>query len=126
MPLTQAGRDFIAQAIVNDSPTFFANANAHIGVGNGSAAFAAAQTDLQGVSKLRKPMQSGYPQRTGNVLTFRALFETGEANFQWQEWGLFNAAASGVMLNRQVGYLGEKTSAAAWQLTVTLTVDIGS
>lgn len=126
MPLTNAGRNFLAQAAINDSPTFFTNANARIGVGNGDDAFDAAQTDLQGASKIRKGMETTYPLRTDNVLIFRSVFASDEANFDWEEWGVFNAASDGVMLNRRVHELGTKTSAAVWQLTVTLTVNIGS
>ncbi|MFN3656839.1 MAG: hypothetical protein ACK4UO_06265 [Pseudolabrys sp.] len=127
MPLTEAGRDFIASAIINDSPTFFTNANARLGAGDSTAAFDAADTDLQAASnKLRKAMEATYPQRTGNVLTFRSLFGTSEGNFNWNEWGLFNAGSGGVMLNRKVENLGTKASTQSWQLTVDLTVAIGA
>lgn len=122
MALTNAGRDVIAALLVGDSATVYNNANAYIGVGNGNGAFAATQTDLQGASKLRKGMQAPYPQRVGNVLTHRAVFGTSEANFAWEEWGVFNAAAAGDMLNRKVEALGTKTSAQSWQITTTLTV----
>ncbi len=123
MALSNAGRDLIAALVVGESVTAFNAANAYIGVGNGTAAFSAAQTDLQGASKLRKAMEAGYPQRAGNVLTYRAVFGTSEANFAWEEWGLFNAASSGTMLNRKVEALGTKTSAQSWQITTTLTVN---
>lgn len=127
MPLTEAGRDFLAQALINDSPTFFDNANAYIAVGDDNTAFAAGQTDLQATTnKLRRAMEATYPQRTDNVLTFRSVFGTGDANWRWEEWGLFNAAAAGVMLNRVVEFLGEKTNAATWQLTTEITIEIGS
>lgn len=124
MPLTNAGRDFLAQAAVNDSsPTFFTNANAHIGVGDSSTAFNASHTDLQAASnKLRKAMDATYPQRSANVLTFKSTFTTSDANFAWEEWGIFNASSSGVMLNRKAESLGTKTSAQTWAITCTLTV----
>jgi hypothetical protein len=124
MALTNAGRDFIAQAIVNaSSPVFFDNAAAHIGVGDSSSAFSAAHTDLQAASnKLRKGMDSTYPTRSSNVLTFRSTFSTAEANFAWNEWAVFNASSSGAMLTRKVESLGTKTSAQSWQMTATLTV----
>lgn len=126
MGLTNAGRDFIASAIVNDGPpTFFTNANAHIGVGNDNTAYNASQTDLLGTD-FRQGMESSYPQRSDNVLTFRALFDTGDANFAWEEWGVFNADTGGTMLNRVAESLGTKTSAQSWQMTVEITVGIGS
>lgn len=127
MPLTNSGRDAIAQAIVGDSFTAFDNANATIGAGDSNTAFAAAQTDLQASSnKVRKVMEVGYPQRVANVLTFRALFGTGDANWQWNEWGIFNAATDGTMFNRKVEDLGSKTSAQSWLITCDLTINIGT
>lgn len=123
MALTNAGRDLISQAIVGEAFTAFDAANSYIGVGDSATAFAAAQTDLQATSnKLRKAMEAAYPTRATNVLTFRSLFGTSEANFAWNEWGVFNAAAAGTMLNRKVESLGTKTSAQSWQLTVSLTM----
>jgi hypothetical protein len=96
-------------------------------VGDSTTPFAANQTDLQAaVNKLRKGMEATYPQRTNNVLTFRAAFGTSEANFAWEEWGVFNAASSGVMLNRKVESLGTKQNTQSWEITVTLTLDHGA
>lgn len=127
MSLTNAGRDFIAAAIMNDGPPDFFDSGAYIGVGDSTDAFDAADTDLQASSnKLRKAMEATYPSRAGNVLTFRSLFGTGDANWHWQEWAVFNAAAAGVMLNRKVEDLGTKASSQSWLLTTTITVTIGS
>jgi hypothetical protein len=123
MPMTNAGRNHIAQTLIGEAVTAFNEANAHLGVGDSAAAFDATQTDLQAATnKLRKAVSAGYPTRAANVLTFRSLFGTSEANWVWAEWAAFNAAAAGVMLNRKVEALGTKTSAQSWQLTVELTV----
>lgn len=123
MPLTNAGRDVIAAMLIGEVTTDFNNANAHIGVGDSTTAFAVAQTDLQAATnKLRKAMDATYPTRAANVLTFRSTFGTTEANFAWAEWGVFNAASAGAMLNRKVESLGTKASTQSWQLTVTNTV----
>lgn len=125
MPLVNAGRNLLAQCVVNDSPTFLDNANAHLAVGDSDTAHAVGQTDLQAATnKLRKGMEATYPQRTDNVLTFRSVFGTAEANFAWKEWALFNAAATGSMLNRKVEDMGVKTNHGTWQLTVTVTLNI--
>ena len=124
MALTDAGATFIANAIINNGPpTFFNNSNANIGVGDSATAFAVGQTDLQAATnKLRKGMEATYPQISTNVVTFRSLFGTAEANFAWNEWAVFNAAAAGTMLQRLVEALGTKTSAQSWQMTVDITV----
>jgi hypothetical protein len=111
--------------------TYFNNANAAIGVGDSNTAAAATQTDLQSASnKPRVGMDATYPVHTdgtasGNAsISFRSTFATGTANFAWAEWGVFNSptAATGRMLNRAVSSLGTKTSASAWQFTVTLSL----
>jgi len=126
MAMTNAYRDFIAQQSIGEAVTAFNNANAHLGVGDSTTAFAATQTDLQAATnKLRKAMEATYPTRATNVLTFRSLFATGDANFAWAEWGVFNAASAGTMMSRKVEALGTKTSAQSWQLTTTITIAAG-
>lgn len=109
--------------------TYFNNGNAYIGSGGGAGATTAAaatQTDLQGASKLRKAMDATYPSHTDGTgsgaatITFRSTFATGDANWQWDEWGTFNGSSGGRMLNRKVENVGTKTSAAAWVFTITI------
>lgn len=122
MAVTNAYRDLVA-LLTTGTGTAYTNATAHIGVGDSTTAFVATQTDLvAGANKLRKAMDATYPQVATNVLTFRSTFATGDANFAWQEWGVFNAASAGTMLNRKVESLGTKTSAQTWQFTVTITL----
>lgn len=124
MPLTNAYRDFLAQATIGETVTPFNNANANLGVGDGTSAFSATQTDLQGTNKVRKGMDAGYPTRNVNQLTFRSTFGGADANFAWNEWGVFNAASGGTMMNRKVESLGTKASGATWILTVTITLNV--
>lgn len=125
MALTNAYRDFLTSLSAGAGGTAFNNANAYIGVGDSTSVFAATQTDLQAATnKLRKAMDATYPQVAANVLTFRATFGTSDANFAWQEWGVFNAASAGTMMNRKVESLGTKTSSQSWQITVTITHNV--
>lgn len=128
MPLTNAGRNILAAMIMaSGPPTAFDNGHAYLGVGDSSTAYGASQTDLQASSnKLRKAMDASYPQLASNVVTFRSLFGTADANFDWNEWGVFNAASSGTMLNRKAESLGTKANTQSWQLSVDITVNIGS
>lgn len=125
MALTTAGINFLSQAAIGQGTPFSA-ANARLGVGNGSTAFAIGQTDLQGSSKLRKAMDTGYPVINAPKLTFKSTFVESEANFAWNEWGVFNAATGGVMLNRVVESNGTKQSNQTWILEVDITFTIGS
>lgn len=124
MPLTDVGRNLMIDGIVGTAVTAFDNTNSRIGVGDSATAFSASQTDLQaGANKLRKGMEATYPTRSTNVLTFRSLFTTAEANYAWNEWGVFNAAAGATsMLSRKVESLGTKPGSQSWQFTVTLTI----
>jgi len=128
MGLTNAGRDFIAQAIINDdTPTFFTNAAAYIGVGDSDGVFAASQTNLQAATnKVRVGMETNFPARTDNAIDFKSSFGSSVANWVWNEWGVFNHETTGVMLNRKVEALGTKVEGSTWVLTVTLTITIGS
>lgn len=123
MAITNAGAILAAQCLMNDSATFLNSSNAHLGVGDSSTAFSAAHTDLQAATnKLRKAMEASYPTRSSGAITLRSLFGTSEANWAWQEWGVFNASSSGVMFSRKVESLGTKTNTQSWQLTATVTV----
>jgi len=129
MPLVNIGRDLIAAALrgvpVNAD---FDAANTYIGVGDSSTAYAATQTDLVAASnKLRKIVDSA-PGVAANVITAVATFATGDANWAWNEWAVFNHTSdtADAMLCRKVESLGTKTSAQSWQFTVTLTVAIGT
>jgi hypothetical protein len=109
--------------------TYFNNGNAYIGVGDSTTAAAATQTDLQAsTNKLRKAMDATYPQHTDATtsgaasIVFKSTFSTSDANYAWQEWGIFNGSSGGRMLNRKVESLGTKTSAASWAFTCTLTL----
>lgn len=140
MGLTLQGRDFITGAIVNKDPNTggvpisFIEGNTAIGVGDTGTAFSNAQTDLQGAvygtNKDKKIMDGGFPSIAGNVLTFQATFGLAEANYTWNEWGVFNFVAESApsapsgqyMLNRKAESLGTKTNVQTWEISVELTV----
>ncbi len=118
-------------ATAGQALTYFNNTQAAIGVGDSNTAAAATQTNLQASSnKLRKAMDATYPQHTDATtsgaanIVFRATFGTSDANYAWQEWGIFNSAtdAVGRMLNRKAESLGTKTSAATWVFSCTLSL----
>lgn len=121
MPLTNAGRDIIA-SFITGAGTFYNSTNARLGVGDSTTAFVNSQTDLQAATnKLRKLVDSA-PSVLNNVITFVATFASGDANFSWQEFGLFNASSGGTMLTRVVSNQGTKVSGQSWQLTYTQTI----
>lgn len=134
MALTNAGRDYIAQAIIGGDTgtagqtfTTFNNANAALGVGDSTTAFSVSHTNLQAATnKLRKAMQATYPSVATNVITAVSVFGTSEANYAWNEFGFFNSTtdATGTMLARVVSSQGTKASGQTWTLTYTLTLSV--
>lgn len=123
--LVTAGINYMLDALAANPATLFSNANAAIGVGDSTTAAAAGQTDLQAATnKLRKGMLATYPTAaTAGSKTFSSNFLTGEANWVWNEWGVFNSTTNGAgtMLNRKVEALGTKTS-GTWTLSTTISV----
>jgi len=131
--LVYGGADVLWQGLIGSLSTaqHFDNGNALIGVGNSTVAAAATQTGLQASSGNRwyGAMSTGYPSHstgTGSTsnadVSFRAVASTADANFAWQEWGIFNSTSGGRMLNRRVESLGTKTASATWTFTVKLSL----
>lgn len=120
---TNAGGVALLNLLAGAGGTAFNAANAYIGVGDSSTANSAAFTDLQAATnKLRVAMDSTYPSLSGQVMTWKSTFTTGQANYAWNETAIFNASSGGTMLCRTVTSFGTKTSAAAWTMTYTITV----
>lgn len=106
-------------------------ANSALGVGDTNTAAAASQTDLSAaVNAANRWVQlvDSQPAFASQVLTMIATIATGNGNFAWAEWAVGQntssaaAAITAAMLNRKVASLGTKTSAAAWALTITVTI----
>jgi hypothetical protein len=106
------------------SGTPWNNANAYIGVGDGTASESADQIGLQGTNKAYKAMDSGYPTYGSNQQArWQSTFGSADANFTWNEITVANGSSdTAVNLNRKVQNLGTKASGTTWiaQLTITL------
>ena len=122
--LANAGINALWTLVGGTGATKFDNTNAYIGVGDSTTAFSADQADLQAaVNKLRKGMEATYPSYgASQKITFRSSFGAAEANFAWNEFAVFNAAAAGTMLNRKVEAEGTKTAGQTWVVTLEITL----
>lgn len=128
--LLNAGIQRLEDLLIGAGGQAFDATHCRIGVGNGTTAVTAADTDLSaaaGSTNRWFQLVSGAPSRSGQTLTFTATFATGDGNFAWNEWGIDAGTASGntvtaPMLNRKVVSLGTKTSAASWAFTVTIVI----
>lgn len=128
MGMTNAGLTDHVKKWIGESTSAFNYSNAHIGIGNSNTGFASSQTDLQGASTKRKGMESAFPSRdpdsdgSDNKVRFKAIFGTTDANFRWEEWGIFNSSSGGTMHSREVEYIGEKTNKASWTFSIDITL----
>ena len=124
--LTTTGINALWTALTGGSITAFNNANARIGVGDGNGSVpsvSASDTDLTATTnKLRKGMDATYPSVSLSNVTFRSTFGSADANFAWNEWGIFNSSSGGTMLNHKGQAFGTKVAGATWILSVTLSL----
>lgn len=125
--VTNAGGAQVLDLIIGASGIHFGNTKAYIGVGDSAIAPAITQTDLQGAvdntNKLRRAMLATFPSRSGQVMTFKSTFAAADANFMWNEIGLFNSAIGLAMLSRAlIASPFTKTSSLAVDATFTLTL----
>jgi len=122
--LLNEGITALLTLLIGGTATAFNSANARIGVGDSTTAAAATQTGLQATAnRTWRPMDATFPQVSGQTVTFRATFGTADANYDWQEFTVVNAADdTGVNLCRRVQNLGVKASGTTWVVTVTITI----
>lgn len=124
MPLVREGRDRIAGLIVGLETCHWGTSGATLFVATSTAAHSASSTWTNSNST-GSTGESGFPLRSTNVLQFRGIYSTASANFQWEQWLLNTATASGSGVPLQLAVqqaLGTKTSAQSWQLTACITI----
>jgi len=103
------------------------NAKAHIGAGDGNGSVpTVAATDIglaATANKIYVAMDAGYPQRSGQTITFRATFGPGVGTWHWRELAIRNAAneSSGAQLNHLVYDKGEKGAGDTFIPVIELT-----
>lgn len=124
MPLVQVGRDRIAGLITGAQTCTWGTSSATVWVASSTAAHTGATTWL-GSAAIGTTIESGYPITTTNILQYRSVYSTAQANFQWESWLINSASASSSGVPLQVAaqqVLGTKTSAQSWQLTACITI----
>lgn len=100
----------------------FNNANAQIGIGDSSTAFAATQTDLQATTnKFYQAVDSGYPSISGQTITFQATIGAANALYPWNEMVVKNGSSS-ICLDRVVANQGTKSGSNVWTAQVQITM----
>ena len=129
MPLLRTGRNAIEAMLNGETVTpLLTGTGAVLWIGSATAAHDSLDNHLKG-SSVAATMESGYPSRSVNALSYRGLYATNVANFQVEEWGIKNStgtatstAANVFMLQRMQESLGTKANTQQWQVTVTNTL----
>lgn len=122
--LLNEGITLLLNLLAGAGGTAYNNANTYLGVGDSTTAESASQTGLQAATnKTYKIMSATYPIVSGQTITFRAVFASGDANYSWQEFTVVNASTdAGTNLNRKVSNQGTKVAGQTWTLDMTITV----
>lgn len=129
--LTTAGITRMLGLLIGNGTQAMNNTHARIGVGNGSTAATAADSDLAAsagsTNRWFNMADASNPSVATNVLTCVSTFASADGNFVWAEWGMDFGTASGntvtaPLLNRKVQAMGTKASGAVWTATATVTV----
>ncbi len=122
--LLNEGITSLLALLIGGSATPFNNANAHIGVGDGTTAANATQTGLMGTKKTYKPMDDTYPKVEGQTVVFRATFGPDDGNHAWREFTVANGLSdSATNLNRKVeSALRAKASPDTWVVQLKVTI----
>ena len=122
--LLNDGISLLLDLLIGAGGTAYTNGNSYIGVGDSTNSAAATQTALEASSnKSFMGMESSFPSRSAQTVTWKAVWASGAGNFAWNEWTISNSNSdSGTNLNRKVASLGTKAAGSSWTLTVTITV----
>lgn len=121
--LLNEGITALQNLLVGNAETNYGNANAYIGVGDSSTGESATQTGLQAATnKAWKGMEATYPQISDQTTTWRAVFGSADANYDWNEFTVVNASDdTGDNLNRKVSSQGTKAAGQTWTVDLEIT-----
>lgn len=121
--LTNEGIAELLLLLTGGVATAYSNANAYLGVGDDATAEAATDTGLLAtVNKAYVAMEATYPQISGQTVTWRSVFGSAVANFDWREFTVINASTdAGDNLNRKTSSQGTKASGQTWTLDLEIT-----
>ena len=115
--VVSAGLTYIASRMVGTAK----NVMSHMGLGSGSTAASAGDTDLGSLLGAREALDSS--TASTNTIVYVASFEAGDATGAITEAGLFNAASAGDMLCRTVfsviSKAADDTLSVSWTITLT-------
>jgi hypothetical protein len=121
--LLNEGITALLNLLTGAAETAFNNANSYLGVGDSATAESATDTGLIATTnELYKAMEATYPQISGQGVTFRSVFASGDANWAWNEFTVANGNSDAAdNLNRKTSTQGTKAAGQTWTLDLTIT-----
>ena len=114
--IVTTGLNYIASRMKDATAT----AMTHMGLGSGTTAAAAGDTDLESILGSREALDS--TTVTDNTVQYIASFEAGDATGAVTEMALFNASTGGTMLARVVFAVVNKQADDTMTVTHTITI----
>ena len=117
--IVDAGLEFACSRMAGTS----ASVMSHMGVGSGTTAPAAGQTDLVSLLGSRKSLDS--TTASNNTITYVCTFGPGEGTGAITESAIFNAATGGTMLARVKFAVINKDAASSLVMTHSVSLSAG-
>lgn len=115
--VVSAGLNFICSRMKDTTD----GAMSHMGLGSGTTAAAANDTDLGSLLGSREALDS--TTVSSNTITYVSSFEAGDATGAVTEAGIFNASTSGTMLCRvvfsEINKAADDTMSVTWTITLS-------
>ena len=115
--VVSAGLNFICDRMEGTTEAVMS----HMGLGSGTTAAAAGDTDLETLIGSRQSLDS--TTVSSNTITYVASFGTGVSTGTVTEAAIFNASTSGTMLCRvvfpSIGKQADDTMSVTWVITLT-------
>ena len=115
--VVSAGLNFICDRMEGTSEGVMS----HMGLGSGTTAAAASDTDVGSLLGSREALDS--TTVSTNTITYVSSFEAGDATGAVTEAGIFNASSSGTMLCRvffaAINKAADDTMSVTWVITLT-------
>ena len=116
--VVNAGLNFITSRMQSASKGVMS----HMGLGSGTVAAAAGDTDLGSLLGSREALDTDLV--SANTLTYVCTFEAGDATGAVTEAGIFNAASGGDMLCRTVFSAVNKAASDSLAITWVVTLSV--
>jgi hypothetical protein len=114
--VVSSGTDFIASRMKDATAT----AMSHMGIGSGTTAAVAGNTDLESILGVREAIDT--TTVTNNQVIYACGFEAGEGTGAVTEAGIFNASVAGTMLCRTTFPVVNKQADDVLTITWTITI----